>query len=551
MQANDNRQNEQTRAFYLAHWYVEPASDRISDCGAERKLESKVMAVLAFLASRPGEVVTREELERAIWGNTVVSYDALTANIAKLRKALNDSSRQPRFIDTVAKKGYRLIAPVNPANGAALGQTIIAPGQMPSPRAKISPRMVGIVLCAVLVVGLLMAYTPLEQVPQNSVGIDMPSIAVLPFKDLSSVGAETPLGDGITEDITSAIARLSGVMVVARSSAERYRDNPDSKRIAQALGVRHSDTRLRINVQLIDGHSGFQLWAKHYDDAYGNVFSMQDSITREIVQHLAVKITAQETTRIAQRYTTSIEAYNSFLQGQTFFSHHSEEGNAQARALFQKAIELDPAFARAYGALALTFLDDYRYHWRDGTALTQAMQLANQALNIDAQLPQAHWVLANVYLFGKQHHKAITAAKRAIELEPNYADAYATLAVSNLYSGDPQTAVRMISRAMRLNPDSPARYRSALGQAYYYMNDYSAAESVLTNSIQRNGNLIPARLFLIATLGKLGKWEEAHWEAEQLQIAQITLDRKTLEEMFPLRDEQMLQELLVGLKTAL
>jgi len=560
---------ENKEGFYLANWYVEPDSDCISDNGQEYKLEAKVMALLLFLADRPGQVIYREEIEQAVWGETVVGYDALTTTMAKLRRALKDNSRQPKFIATVAKKGYRLIAPINtndldiiddPVSKSKVILTTSETQKITNIRAPIVYFSVPILIF--LIVGLVMGNSPTKLfVPETRVVNDRPSIAVLPFEQYGDEN-QSAFSAGVTEDISSAIAKLSGVLVLGRfPTIISKNDIQESSQIAKSLGVRYllegsirrNDSRLRINVQLIDGETGFQLWTQRYDGKLDDLFNVQDDILHKIAEHLSIKITAEETRRIANQYTTNIEAYEVFLQGQFYFSHHTQEDNQRARILFQEAVALDPNFARAYGGMALTYIDEYRYLWQTKeievkSAKNRAEKLAKKALAVDPDLAQAHWVLGKVHLSNKNLKEAMTAAEKAISIEANYADAYAILAVGHIYSGNPQLGVKMMEKALRLNSENPARYLSALGQAYFFLQEFQDAEAVLSNAIKRNADLTAAKIFFIATLSELNKVEDAKWEADQLVLTNPELNLNSLKALFPISSETMIQKVTEPLK---
>lgn len=561
-------QQAQSPIFYVADWYVDTTSNRVSVADTEEKLEAKVMAVLAYLAQRPGKIVSRQELETAIWKDTIVSYDALTSCIRKLRQALRDNSRQPSIIETVSKKGYRLIAPVRAAQAPEL-PVISSPivSHQSAPRTPPLHSKPYLWLLAVVIVVSTMGAVALYKWPvdkANDVALqqsDLPSIVILPFENLSRSPQQDYLSDGLTVDLTTALSKLSGLFVIAPYSAMNYQQQAfDIERAGSELGVRYifkgslrrSGNRLRVNTQLIDGHQHVQLWAEQYDLQMKEMFEMQDDITEKIVAALAVTLTADEKRRTAQRYTTSIEAYDKFLQAQSFHSHNTPRDNQQARELFKQAIELDPNFARAYSGLALTYLVEYRYKWGDesAAALDIAVQQAQKAASLDSQLPQVYWVLGHIYLFRHEHRLAIQTIEQAIELDPNYADSYITLAQSYIYIGDIEPAIELIRKAMRLNPQYSSHYSSSLGQAYYFSGRYDDATAVLRTAIEKNPNLLPPRLYLIATLNKLAHHDDAKWEIEQLRILNPQLSTDNVAEMLPFSNSTMLSDVIEQLTHA-
>lgn len=280
--------------FYIADWHVDTNVSRIRLGEIERKLETKVMAVLAYLAARPGGLVTREELEQAVWHDTVVGYDALTNCITKLRKALEDSSHQPRYIETVSKKGYRLIAQVsNAANNQTLPE---------EPDARLQPitmKLLGL-LIVFAISGLLVwqySKTDISDSIKNQTKHST-IIVVLPFNNLSQDSTQDSFSDGITVDITTELSKISGLLVINSASAMNYKANPvDATKVANELGVRYvlsgnfrqAGNKLRINAQLIDGLTGIHLWAEKYDREMKEIFDVQDDITAKIVKALSIK----------------------------------------------------------------------------------------------------------------------------------------------------------------------------------------------------------------------------------------------------------------------
>jgi len=365
-----------TTSFYLADWYVDTDSNRVCRGDIEVKLESKVMAVLAYLAEHSGELVSREDLESAVWGQTIVGYDALTRCIAKLRKALNDDPRQPRYIETISKKGYRLIARIRAVDTGVVSNAHEA---MPSQSGITFSRAktVAMIAVAMLIAGLsvLTIFPYMQDSASNQSpmrGLELPSIVVLPFDNLSDDPEQRYFSDGMTADISTALSKLSGMFVIAQTSANSYRGRTsDVGDIAGALGtryvlegsVRRADKRIRVNVQLIDASRKVYLWSEKYDRESRDIFAVQDDIVENIVAALSVKLTEEEKQRSASKFTASIEAYDDFLKGQSLYMQFNRERNLQARQFYQRAIDRDDFFSRAYSAMALTYVVEHRYGW--------------------------------------------------------------------------------------------------------------------------------------------------------------------------------------------
>ncbi|UCE89962.1 MAG: winged helix-turn-helix domain-containing protein, partial [Pseudomonadota bacterium] len=507
------------RSFQVGDWTVEPGNGRLRRGDVEVKLEPRVMDLLVCLARRPGEVITREELEASVWSGSVVGYDALTSAMIKLRRAFGDNSRHPRVIETVSKKGYRLIAAVSECRPAADD----APVQIPAAplQSRTSPWSSATRAIAVFVGLVALAYflatASRVSTPKHfeSPRVDKPSLVVLPFVNMSNDPGEEYFSDGITDDLITDLSKFSGLFVVARRTAFAYKQRTmDAKEVGKELSVSHvlegsvrkADGQVRINAQLIDTDTGFHVWAERYDRRLEDIFAVQDDVRHRIVAALSVSLTEEEKRRIARRYTTSVGAYDHFLRGQAYFARHTQQDNRLAREQFRAAIDLDPSFARAYSALALANVDDFRYQWSQdsGRSAKLALDLATKAVALDKELPQAHWVLGYVHLFGNgNHEQALAMGQRTIALDPNHADGYALLAVTHVYAGQSERAKALISEAMRLNPDSPSQYAAVLGYARFFGGDYTGARRALEQALEINVNRLMPNLYLTATYVRL------------------------------------------------
>lgn len=546
--------------FYVANWYVDSETNRITSDKQAIKLESKVMSLLVYLAKNQGNVVSREQLEADVWTDRVISYDALTSCITRLRKVLGDDSRNPVYIETVSKKGYRLIAPVRFEHAVATSPEITSVPTLTNRRK--SPVGLLLTLAVVLSIAALLFFSTRPNVIDTSTEInDAPSIVVLPFDNLSRASDQTYFSDGITADIQIALSKLSGLQVITPTSvlAEKNEydfvstaDNQQQARYILTGSVQRADNKLRVNVTLLDNQTHHHLWAESYDREITAVFDVQDDITAKIVATLSIKLTEEETRRIAHRFTNSIEAYDQFLRGQALYTQHTSNENLLARERLQQAIKLDPNFARAYSTLALTYVDAYRYQWfiESENLLLKTLTLAEKAVAIDDKLPQAFWALAYAKLHMHQYQQAIDAINLALAVSPNYADGYAILALIDLYRGDAAEGLQMIRKAMRLDPNYPAQYVSVLGQAHFYLGEYETAAIVLRDAIDKNFSLLTAHIMLTASLNKSGAHDEASWSAEQLHTIAPKFAVTDVGRIFPLKDSQQLEDIMAQLRSA-
>lgn len=540
--------------FFLEDWWVSPAEGTLSRGEEVVHLEPKTMEVLVYLASRPGEVITREELERDVWRGALVGYDAITNTVIKLRKALGDDARQPHFISTIPKKGYQLIATPGESTGAAQTVSESLPG-VSTRSANI--RLFGFGAIAVLaIVGLAWALLPVDKGRQ-----ELPTIAVLPFENLNVDPKQDFLADGITEDIITDLSKLSSIQVIASNSSSAFKgkDTP-IKEIGDELNVtyvvkgtvRRLDDDFRVNVQLVNAKTGFNAWAGRYDRKVKEVFAIQDDVTRNIVRILSIQTTQQEETRLARKATSNLEAYDYFQEGMRHYRAITREGNELARQSYRKAIELDPNYGRAYGAISVTLATDYRWGWTDNPSetLEHALELATRAVQLDPASPQTHWALGFVRLARREYSDARTAAEKSIEVAPNYADGYGLLGIISANQNEPNQAIKYTRRGMELNPYYTWEYLYTLGMSYHMLEDYDKAIEVLEEAQARNGNVVQVKLYLAACYVRVNRLDDAEWMVEQLQVITPSTLLSTLDKTLSLSNSAARRTLLADLKRA-
>jgi adenylate cyclase len=355
-----------------------------------------------------------------------------------------------------------------------------------------------------------------------------PSIAVLPFENLSPEPDRDYFSDGITADLITDLSNLSGLLVIARNTTFAHRGRDFSPQVVgQDLGVRYllqgsvrrAGERVRITAQLIDVESGHHIWGGRYDGALEDIFALQDDVTRKIVSALQVTVTEAEHVRLARRQTNHLDAYDRFLQGQWSFFEFTAEGNARARAHYERAIELDPAFARAVAALALTHAWDYRWGWstEPAASLIKAQDLVGRAMTIDASVPQVRWVHAYVLLHHGEFERALAEARYAIALDPNYADGYGLLALIHVAMGEAPEGLAAMERAVLLNPRYSVQYHTVLGAAYMLLDRHEDAVRVLTEGVLQNHTYLRNHVLLAAAYAKQGRLDDAAWVAEEIR----------------------------------
>ena len=352
---------------------------------------------------------------------------------------------------------------------------------------------------------------------------DKPSIVVLPFDNLSKDPEQDYFSNGITEVLTSDLSRISSLFVIARNTAFTYQGKPvNIQAVGKELGVRYvlegsvqkAGEHIRIVTQLIDTTTGGHLWSQRYDRPLHDLFALQDEIVQKIVTTLKLQLTLQEQGYVVRKHTDNLEAYDAFLRGQEYHFRFTKEANAQARQLYEKAIELDPQYAEAYARLGWTYWVEWGFRWSaDPQTMERALALAQQALALDDSLPTAHSLLSIVYAQKQQYDQAIAEGERAVALDPNDADSYAGQAQVLNFAGRPEEALQSVEQAMRLNPRCPPWYLFQVGLAYRMTGRYAEAIATQKEAISRDPNFSYAHLQLASSY----LWQ---WIAQQSPAAQ-------------------------------
>jgi len=399
-------------------------------------------------------------------------------------------------------------------------------------------RNVAVIVAALLVSGFVLAIlnfylhpTPpaeVASVKKMSFPLpDKPSIAVLPFDNLSGDSNQEYLSDGISENIISALSKISKMFVIARNSTFTYKGKPVKvQQVSRELGVRYvlegsvqkAGDQLRVTAQLVDATTGNHLWSERYDRELKDIFALQDDITKKIITALQVKLTEGEQARTASKGTNNLDAYLKFLQSMETMRRFNRESNALAKQLAEEAVALDPKYAPAYRALGAAHQMDV---WL-GTSkspkqsLAKAMELVQKAIALDDTYAEAYSSLGFLYVMTEQHDKAVAAAEHGVALNPNSADAHMFLGHTLRFAGRYEESIPEYKIAIRLNPIPPNNYLFGIATSYAQTGQYEEAITWGKKAVRQNPNDFLAQIILTGILSSSGRDEEARAQAAEV-----------------------------------
>ncbi len=354
-----------------------------------------------------------------------------------------------------------------------------------------------------------------------------PSIAVLPFTNMSGDPEQEYFSDGITEDIITALSRISGLLVVARNSTMTYKGHAiDVKEVAHEQGVRYvlegsvrkGGNRIRITAQLIDAKTGHHLWADRYDRDLADIFAVQDEITHMITVETQVKVTEGEQARLWAGGTNDVGAWERIFRATELKDNEIREDNIEGHRLTIEALKIDPQYARGWVVLGLLHWNDAFWGWTESreVSLAEASEAAQKAQQLEADFPDTLALQAHIYRLKGEHDRAVKAAQKAVTLSPNHSENTAMLAIILTCAGRAEEAVEKFKRAIRLCPVYPAWYLVLFGSCYYSMDDQDRAISTLKEAVAMEPDSAFARVWLCCALVEAGLIEDAREVAKEV-----------------------------------
>lgn len=542
--------------FRFGPFEANTAAQELSKNGTKIKLRGQPFSILEILLSRAGEVVTREEIQQRLWpADTFVDFQhGLNTSIKKLRQALCDSASEPRYIETLPRRGYRFMASVTveaePTPEAMAGSAVTAiatpanpesgvitarrPGVFPT--AEPGQRRPRLQVLAAAVVGLgvvalifnvarsrdrffaLFRSTRNAAVAVASVAKPPRSVAVLPLQNLSNNPAEDYFADGMTDELTTDLAQFANLRVISRTSAIHYKGaGKTAPEIGRELGVdtliegtvQRVGNRVRIRVQLIDSASDRHLWARSYDHELKDVLVLQSSAARDIAEEVQGKVSPPADVRPLNPHPVQPEAYELYLKGRYFWNKRTEDGLKKSIDYFEQAIAQDPNFAAAFAALA----DTYSILGSDvlpaSVASSKAHAAANRALELDPTIAEVHAELALVaFYYDWDWTRSEQEFRRAIALNPNYATAHQWYSYYLSAMGRFSEAVAEAKQAQQIDPLCLS-INTTLAGRYRDLGQYAQALDLSRRTLEMDSNFVPAHIALGSEYEAQAMWPEA------------------------------------------
>ena len=499
--------------------------------GSPVKLQGQPMQILVMLLERPGEIVTREELQKTLWPNdTFVEFDhSINAAIKRLRHALGDSTESPKYIETLARRGYRFIWPIDVTGTTAepdraVKETQVSAGASPKPK---NYRLLVSVAAIVAILAVLLGLNVggwREKLRPRASGSHIDSLAVLPLENLSRDPDQEYFADGITEAVISDLGKIGALRVISRQSVMHFKGSKETlPQIARALNVdaivegtvEHSGNRVVVSVDLIQASPEKHLWGEQYAREVKDILVLQNELAQSIAGEIRIRVTPAEKARLTSARALDPEAYDGDLKGRYFLSKRNPEGFKKAIEYFNRAVEKDPTYADPYAMLAQTYFLAANFGALPPTeALPKGSAAALKAISLDDSFSEAHVDAAWVAQQAWRWDEADREFARAIELNPNYA--YGRSAYSYYLSsmGRFDEAIEQARRAESLDPLSPL-FSNGVGSRLYWARRYDEAIAQCQKALELEPNFATANYDLARAYEQKGMLPQAIAEAER------------------------------------
>ena len=529
------------RQFAFRGFRFDPRTGELRGDGKQARLTPRAAAVFTMLAECAPKLVSKQELFERVWGGLAVSDDALTSCIQELRQALGDDARAPRYIETRHRRGYRLVEPVTViGEGGKAAGVPVSPGPGPT--------------------------SSLRRVEDDHGGSlplpDRPSIAVLPFVDMSGEADQEHFADGITEDLITGLSRIRWLFVIARNSTFQYKGkHPDIRLVGRELGVRYvlegsvrrQGKRLRITAQLIDAVGGGHHWAERYDRELGDIFAVQDEITRSVAAVIEPRLLAAEGVRALARSAGDLDAWELVARAQTRLWRMSKADFEAAIGGLERAVETYPEYAPARSLLAFSILFAVHMGWLDrARELRRGHEQALAATSLDDHDPWGHIALGYEALMARRTEESIAAFKRAVDLNPNSAAAHGHLGHGLAFSGRDQEAIRHAEEAIRLSPFDPMMtlFLGTIAVSHYLAGQYNESYRYASDAARVRPGFHGAHRLRCASLARTGRIAEARSLLATVRSEQPQLSLAWIRANVPYQTSELMERFLDGMRMA-
>ncbi|WP_426411123.1 winged helix-turn-helix domain-containing protein [Bradyrhizobium ganzhouense] len=493
--------------------------------GTTVPLQPQVFDLLLYLVAERARVVSKDDLISQIWSDRIVSDSALNSRINAARKALGDDGATQRLIKTIPRKGFRFVGEVREEVAARPVPAELTPG---------SPR----------------------------VATERPGIAVLAFENMSGDPAQEYFGDGISEDILTALSKQRWFIVIARNSSFTYKGRAvHLKQIAEELGVRYIvegsvrkvDNRVRITAQLNDATTGGHLWAERYDRELVDVFAVQDEITERIVAAIEPQIHAAENFRTHRKPPSSLDAWDLLMQALSHYWRITPQDHAAAQKLLERAIAIDPDYGQALAVLAASHMFGVHLGWAElATTAPIAENAALAAMRCDHENAWAHAALGSVCFSTSRLADALSEFEQALALNPNFSLAQGYYALALSYAGRPGDSFEAAQKAIRLSPRDPslAIYYGIAGYARFTERQYEEAIALAREAIRHRGDLTGAYRVLAVSAGMTGDQALAGMALGELRRTQPNISLDWIATQLPWANDADREHYLEGFRRA-
>lgn len=509
----------------VGEWRVAPELNSLERDGHSVHVEPKIMQVLVTLAERPGTVLSKEHILRQVWPETFVSEEVLTRSISELRRVFEDNPREPTYIQTIPKGGYRLLAPV------------VAEGM---DREMISTiwwerKGCGLVIAAVIVLLGALSFYFMNRRQHAASRARISSLAVLPLTNLSGDASQDYFSDGLTDELTTRLAKISALRVISRTSVMQYKGvTKTAPEIARELNVDallvgsvlRSGDKVRISAQLIEAGSDKNVWTESYERDLRDILALQADVARTVAEEIKIQVTPEESRKVFTARTVNPEAYDSYLKGNYYWEKFTDAGMRKAISYYQQAIDMDPNYALAYVGLA----DAYHELWDTppGEVIPKSRAASEKALQLDEGLAEAHSSLGWVkWIYYWDWAGAEVEFQRALQLNPNYSGAHGMRAEYLDSMGRFAEAAKEREIAKQLNPIEPILYQNS-GEHFLYTREFDKAIEQYHKALELDPTFWIAHAGLSQAYALKGLWKESmeHYEESMVLYGNAGLAAK-------------------------